>query len=92
MFRRLAETPLKTLNKLGRKSDLRYQYQRLSAARQYPFDNVQIDLGLATAGDAFQYKCLIVFQCLDDGSDGILLPVVERDTGCLLMFLWPMGF
>ena len=48
----LAETP----DELRREPDLRHQHQRALAAAQRSLDRVQIDLGLAAAGDAVQQE------------------------------------
>ena len=50
--KRLAETLLE----LRRQADFRSQHQRLRAAFQHPGDQVQVDLGLAAAGDAVQQE------------------------------------
>ena len=47
---------------LRREADLRNQDQRLQAALQEPGDEVQVDLGLAAAGDAVQQKGLEVAE------------------------------
>ena len=43
-------------DQLRRQADLRHQQQRLLAARQHVGDQPQIDLGLATAGDAVEHE------------------------------------
>ncbi len=55
---RAAETALKALQGLGREADFGNQHQGLVARGQGVGDQLQIDFGLAAAGDALQQKAL----------------------------------
>jgi hypothetical protein len=64
---RRREALAKTPDELRRESDLRHQYQGSPALREHARDQVQIDLGLAAAGDAVQQ---IGAKARKPGADG----------------------
>ena len=63
---------------LRREADLRYQGQRLPAARHHLGDEPQVDLGLAAAGDAMQQEGPERAERRADPRDGLRLRRVRR--------------
>ncbi len=61
-----AEPRRKTLQKLTGQRDFRHQHQRLPAGPQSRGDSLEINLGLARAGDAFQQKRTITARRYGD--------------------------
>ena len=53
---RHGEALAEAADELRREADLRHQHQRPPAAREHALHDMQIDLGLAAAGDAVQNK------------------------------------
>ena len=75
--RRIGETLAELLLQARRKTDLRYQHQRLFARRQGARDQAQVDLGLAAAGDPMQQEDAVAGARAFDLSQGFLLFGVE---------------
>jgi hypothetical protein len=82
---RYAEALAETRQRLRGQADLRYQYQRLPAARQAVGDGVQVDLGLAAAGDAIEQERGEAVGGAD-GVGGDALFVVEEESGVRVAF------
>ena len=75
-----AQPRAESRERLRRQSDLRHEHERLPPAREAIGDRLQIDLGLAAAGDAFeQHRAETVVR--DDRLDRGALFVVERRPG-----------
>ncbi len=66
---------------LRRQADLRHQQQALAARGQGAFDQVDVDLGLAAAGDAVQQERREAAEAVADGVDGFTLAGVELGSG-----------
>ena len=76
---RHAEARAEARQRLRGQADLRHQHQRLLAARQAVGDRVQVDLGLAAAGDAVeQQRGEAVARGQDRVDRGLLLGVEGR--------------
>jgi hypothetical protein len=82
---RYAEALAETRQRLRGQADLRDQYQRLPAARQAVGDGVQVDLGLAAAGDAIEQERGEAVGGAD-GVGGDALFVVEEESGVRVAF------
>ena len=75
------KTCLEAFYQLRGQADFRHQQQCLPAAREYLLDDLQIDLGLAAAGDAFQQETLKVVEVFQHLVDGVLLCRVQDVAG-----------
>ena len=64
---RHAKASLKPLQQLRRQADFRHQHQALLTRRALRFNAVQVDLGLAAAGDALQQERCVSVGRLDVG-------------------------
>ncbi len=69
-------------HRLRCQTDFRYQQQRLLSARENLFDQCEVDLGLAAAGDAIEQKRLIVAQACADRRHRMLLLDAQRWCIC----------
>ena len=65
------------IQQLGSQADFRHQHQRLPSAFQHRFDQAQINLGFAAAGNAFQQEDLKLLQLRQDRRDRRRLSVVQ---------------
>jgi hypothetical protein len=65
---RCLEAPAKTLEQLRGEPDLRHEQQRPPPGEQHPLDELQVDLGLAAAGDPVKQECA---ESIERGGDGL---------------------
>ncbi len=75
------ETAAKARQGLRGEADLRHQHQRLTVARHHRLDQLQVDLGLAAAGDAVQQAGVIAIQALVQFGQRRRLLAVEGQRG-----------
>ena len=74
-----AEALFETTGRLRRECDLGHQHEGLLTAREHRFDGAQINLGLATPGDAFEQQRPVRAERILDRRHRKRLLVGERD-------------